>query len=287
GNVWIDGELFSGKPDLERLAEQAYPELTEREQAFLNGPVEKLCSMTDDWEVFVRKGFTDEIWDYIFEEKFFGLMIPEGYGGLDFSATAPSEVVAKLASRSGPLATTVMVPNSLGPAELLMNYGTQEQKDYYLPRLATGEEIPCFGLTEPTAGSDAGSMTSEGEVFEGEDGELYIRLNFEKRYITLAAISTIIGLAFKLEDPDNLLGKGENPGSTCALIPSDTDGIKLGRRHESLGDLNTSSIAWYKCACNPRILPHLYQAILMVLSWAGDTIRWAYLSIIARSMVRT
>ena len=241
GNVWIDGELFSGKPDLERLAEQAYPELTEREQAFLNGPVEKLCSMTDDWEVFVRKGFTDEIWDYIFEEKFFGLIIPEEYGGLEFSATAHSEVVAKLASRSGPLATTVMVPNSLGPAELLMNYGTQEQKDYYLPRLATGEEIPCFGLTEPTAGSDAGSMTSEGEVFEGEDGELYIRLNFEKRYITLAAISTIIGLAFKLEDPDNLLGKGENPGITCALIPSDTDGIKLGRRHDPLG------VPFYNC----------------------------------------
>ena len=244
GNVWVDGELFSGKPDLKRLANQSYPELTDEEQAFLDGPVEELCAMTDDWDVFVRKGFTDEVWDYMREKRFFGLIIPEEYGGYNFSATAHSAIVSKLASRCGPLATTVMVPNSLGPAELLMHYGTQEQKDHYLPRLATGEEIPCFGLTEPTAGSDAGAMTAEGEVFKGEDGELYIRLNFEKRYITLAAISTVIGLAFKLEDPENHLGKGKHLGITCALIPSDTEGIRLGRRHDPLG------VPFYNCPIN-------------------------------------
>ncbi len=241
GNVWVDAELFSGKPDLKRLASESYPELTDQEQAFLNGPVDKLCSMVDDWDVFVRKGFTDEVWEYMREQKFFGLIIPEKYGGHEFSASAHSAIITKLSSRCGPLATTVMVPNSLGPAELLMHYGTDEQKEHYLPRLATGEEMPCFALTEPTAGSDAGSMTAEGEVFKGDDGELYIRLNFEKRYITLAAISTIIGLAFKLRDPENHLGKGENLGITCALIPSDTEGIELGRRHDPLG------IPFYNC----------------------------------------
>ncbi|SMO91214.1 acyl-CoA dehydrogenase [Fodinibius sediminis] len=244
GNVWVDAELFSGKPDLKRLANESYPELSDEEKAFLNGPVEELCSMVDDWDVFVRKGFTDEVWDYMREHKFFGLIIPEKYGGYNFSASAHSAIIAKLASRCGPLATTVMVPNSLGPAELLMHYGTEKQKNHYLPRLATGEEIPCFALTEPTAGSDAGAMTAEGEVFKGEDGELYIRLNFEKRYITLAAISTVIGLAFKLEDPENHLGKGKNLGITCALIPSDTEGIRLGRRHDPLG------VPFYNCPVN-------------------------------------
>ncbi len=241
GNVWVDAELFSGKPNLKRLANESYPDLTEEEQAFLEGPVEKLCSMVSDWDVFVRKGFTDEVWEFMREHKFFGLIIPEKYGGLEFSASAHSAIVTKLASRCGPLATTVMVPNSLGPAELLMHYGTDEQKDRYLPKLATGEEMPCFALTEPTAGSDAGAMTAEGEVFKGDDGELYIRLNFTKRYITLAAISTLIGLAFKLRDPENHLGKGEYPGITCALIPSDTDGIILGRRHDPLG------VPFYNC----------------------------------------
>jgi acyl-CoA dehydrogenase len=241
GNVWVDAELFSGKPDLKRLANESYPELTDEEQAFLDGPVEKLCAMVDDWDVFVRKGFTDEVWQFMREHKFFGLIIPEEYGGLEFSASAHSAIIGKLASRCGPLATTVMVPNSLGPAELLMHYGTQEQKDHYLPRLARGEEMPCFALTEPTAGSDAGAMTAEGEVFKGDDGELYIRLNFTKRYITLAAISTVIGLAFKLRDPENHLGKGEYLGITCALIPSDTEGIKLGRRHDPMG------VPFYNC----------------------------------------
>lgn len=241
GNVWVDAELFSGKPDLKRLANESYPELSEEEQAFIDGPVEELCSMVDDWDVFVRKGFTDEVWDFMRKHKFFGLIIPEEYGGLEFSASAHSAIIGKLASRCGPLATTVMVPNSLGPAELLMHYGTQDQKDHYLPRLATGEEMPCFALTEPTAGSDAGAMTAEGEVFKGDDGELYIRLNFTKRYITLAAISTVIGLAFKLRDPENHLGKGEYLGITCALIPSDTEGIILGRRHDPMG------VPFYNC----------------------------------------
>ena len=241
GTTWVDAELFSGNPDMKRLSEENYPELSEKEQAFLDGPVEEVCEMVNDWDVFVRKGFTDETWDFLKKNKFFGIIIPEKYGGLEFSAIAHSAIITKLASRCGPLSISVMVPNSLGPAELLMHYGTEEQKDYYLPRLAKGEEIPCFGLTEPTAGSDAGSMTAEGVVFEGEDGKPYIRLNFTKRYITLAAISTVVGLAFKLRDPDNLLGKGENLGITCALIPSDTDGIKLGRRHDPLG------VPFYNC----------------------------------------
>lgn len=241
GTVWIEGDLFSGKPDLKKLSREEYPELTEKERAFMDGPVEELCSMVSDWDVFQRQDFDKKTWEYFKKERFFGLIIPEEYGGYGFSANAHSAIVAKLASRCGPLATTVMVPNSLGPAELLMHYGTEEQKNHYLPGLAKGEEIPCFALTEPNAGSDAGSMQSHGEVFEGEDGELYIKLNWEKRYITLAAISTVIGLAFKLYDPQNLLGKGEELGITCALVPSDTEGVILGKRHDPLG------IPFYNC----------------------------------------
>lgn len=235
GTVWVDGELFSGKPDFARLLREPYPDLTEEEQAFLNGPVEHVCSMTNDWEVFRKKGLAPEIWDYLKKERFFGLIIPKEYGGLGFSALANSAVVAKLGARSQVLGITVMVPNSLGPAELLIHYGTDEQKAYYLPRLATGEEIPCFALTEPTAGSDAGAITSTGDVFRGEDGELFLRLNWRKRYITLAAVSTVIGLAFKLRDPENLLGRGENLGITCALVPSDAEGVELGMRHDPMG----------------------------------------------------
>lgn len=244
GTVWVDGELFSGKPDFKRLLDEPYAGLTEEEEAFVEGPTEELCNMVNDWDVFVRKGFEHEAWDFMKKNKFFGLIIPEKYGGLNFSALAHSTIVSKLASRCGPLATTVMVPNSLGPAELLIHYGTEEQKDYYLPKLATGEEMPCFALTEPSAGSDAGAMTARGEVFKGDDGKLYMRLNWEKRYITLAAISTVIGLAFKLKDPGNLLGKGEDLGITCALIPSDTEGVVLGRRHDPLG------VPFYNCPVN-------------------------------------
>ncbi|MFQ5570414.1 MAG: acyl-CoA dehydrogenase [Rhodothermales bacterium] len=235
GTVWVEGELFSGKPDFKRILSEPYPELTEEEQAFLDGPVEELCRVTDDWEVWKNRVLPPEAWDIIKREKFFGMIIPKEYDGLGFSAMANSAVVQKLNSRCGALSTTVMVPNSLGPAELLIHYGTQAQRNYYLPRLARGDDIPCFALTEPGAGSDAGGITSNGVVFKDEDGKLKLRLNWQKRYITLAAISTVLGLAFKLKDPDNLLGKGEKPGITCALIPTDTSGVVLGKRHDPLG----------------------------------------------------
>jgi len=241
GTIWVDGELFSGKPDFKKLMNEAYPDLNEEEKAFMNGPVEKVCQMTNDWEVFQRRDLPPEVWTYIKKERFMGIIIPKKYDGLGFSASANSAIVAKLSSRSGTLATSVMVPNSLGPAELLLHYGTEAQKNYYLPRLARGEEVPCFALTEPGAGSDAGSMTSNGLVFRGDDGKLYLRLNWKKRYITLAAISTILGLAFKLRDPENLLGKGEFPGITCALIPTSTTGVVMGRRHDPLG------VPFYNC----------------------------------------
>tara|TARA_R110000868_G_scaffold1211_2_gene9334 strand:+ start:54281 stop:56773 length:2493 start_codon:yes stop_codon:yes gene_type:complete len=241
GTVWVEGELFSGKPNFNRILKEAYPELTKDEQDFLDNQVEALCKMVNDWDVFVKKDFNEDAWDYMRKEGFFGLIVPKKFGGHEFSATAHSAIVAKLASRCGPLATTVMVPNSLGPAELLMHYGTDKQKEYYLPRLAAGVEMPCFALTEPNAGSDAGGMTSDGQVFKGKDGELYLKLNWNKRYITLAAISTVLGLAFKLRDPENLLGKGEELGITCALIPSDTKGVVLGMRHDPLG------VPFYNC----------------------------------------
>ncbi|MEZ4701187.1 MAG: acyl-CoA dehydrogenase [Rhodothermales bacterium] len=241
GNVWVEGELFSGKPDFNRIMAEAYPDLTAEEQAVLDGPIEELCAVTHDWDVFQQKDLPDAAWEIIRRERLFGMIIPREYGGLGFSPLANSAVVQKLSSRCGPLATTVMVPNSLGPAELLIHYGTQAQRDHYLPRLATGEEIPAFALTEPGAGSDAGAIASSGVVFRGDDGQLYLRLNWKKRYITLAAISTVLGLAFKLRDPENLLGKGENPGITCALIPTQTPGVELGRRHNPLG------VPFYNC----------------------------------------
>src|SRR6056297_1236731 len=264
GTVWIEGELFSGKPDLKRLASEDYPELTDKEREFVEGPVEELCGMVSDWEVFQRRDFNEETWAYLKEKRFFGLIIPEEYGGYGFSANAHSIIVAKLASRCGPLATTVMVPNSLGPAELLMHYGTEEQKNHYLPRLARGEEIPCFALTEPNAGSDAGGMQSNGEVFKGEDGKLYLKLNWDKRYITLAAISTVIGLAFKLKDPDRLLGKGEDLGITAALVPADTEGVELGKRHDPLG------VPFYNCPTRGHDVVVPVDAIIGGVEGAGN-----------------
>lgn len=240
GTVWIDGELFSGKPDWNRLLHEPYPDLTDEERAFLDGPCEEVCRMTDDWQVFQDRDLPEKVWQTLKDEGFFGLIIPKEYGGKGFSASMNSAVVSKLSSRSGPLGITVMVPNSLGPAELLSHYGTQEQKDHYLPRLARGEEMPCFALTEPGAGSDAGAMSANGVVFE-RDGDLWLRLNWRKRYITLAAVSTILGLAFRLRDPENHLGKGEDVGITCALIPSSTDGVVLGKRHDPLG------VPFYNC----------------------------------------
>ncbi len=235
GTVWVEGSLFSGKPDFKRIFAMDYPRLSKEEQKFLDGPCEQLCQMVKDWDVFQKRDLPPEVWQFIKEHKFFGMIIPKKYGGLEFSALGHSAVIAKLASRSSPLAISVMVPNSLGPAELLVHYGTAHQKDHYLPRLASGQEIPCFGLTEPEAGSDAGAIAADGIVFKSQTGDLFIKLNWKKRYITLGAASTIIGLAFKLKDPENLLGKGKHPGITCALIPAETHGVILGRRHDPLG----------------------------------------------------
>ena len=234
GSVWIDKEFFSGNPDFKHIFLQKYPKLTKIEKSFLDNEVEELCRICDDTEVYKNNDLPENIWQFIKENKMFGIIIPKKYEGLQFSAFAHSEIIQKLSSRSVPLAITVMVPNSLGPSELLLHYGTKKQKEYYLPRLANGQEIPCFALTEPEAGSDATSINSEGVIFKDKNNELKIKLNWNKRYITLGAIATIIGLAFKLKDPDNLLGKDTELGITCALIPYDTPGIVLGRRHDPL-----------------------------------------------------
>ncbi len=241
GAVWIEKDLFSGKPNFGNLLNESYPSLTAEEKAFMDGPVNDLCKVLDHWKIHKEKEIPKEAWDIIRKEKFLGMIIPKEYGGLGFSALAHSEVIMKISSRSLSSAITVMVPNSLGPAELLAHYGTEAQKKHYLPRLATGEEVPCFGLTEPTAGSDAGSIVSAGILFKDTDGTIKIKLNWNKRWITLAAISTTIGLAFRLYDPENLLGKGEDLGITCALVPSKTPGVILGRRHDPLG------IPFYNC----------------------------------------
>jgi acyl-CoA dehydrogenase len=236
GGVWVEGELFSGKPNFKTLLTQNYPKLTAEERAFLDGPCDEVCKMCDDYKIWNDKDLTPEIWEFLKKKGFLGMIIPKEFGGLGFSAFAHSEVVMKLATRSVPLSITVMVPNSLGPAELLVHYGTAEQKKYYLPRLASGEDVPCFALTEPNAGSDAGAIQSNGVVFKGTDGKLYLRLNWNKRWITLAAVSTVIGLAFRLYDPENLLGKGKKDlGITCALIPHKTPGVVANRRHDPLG----------------------------------------------------
>ncbi len=236
GTVWWDGELFTGGPDWEKLLSAAVPKLTSEEQAFLDGPCEELCRMIDDWEITHRRAdLPPEIWDYLKSKGFFAMIIPKKYGGLEFSAYAHSCVLVKLASRSSTVSSTVAVPNSLGPAELLLHYGTDEQREYYLPRLARGEEVPCFALTGPRAGSDAASIPDTGVVCKGvyEGREVIgVRLNFSKRYITLAPIATVIGLAFKLYDPDRLLGGDRvEYGITCALIPRNTPGVTIGRRH--------------------------------------------------------
>ena len=234
GDVWVDGEFFSGSPKFERILNEPYPKLTDEESQFLNSKVDTVCEMTSEFKVFSERDLTPEVWKYLKDNKFFGMIIPKEYGGLGFSALAHSAVVQKLASHSQVLAITTMVPNSLGPAELILNYGTDEQKKNYLPRLADGREVPCFALTEPLAGSDATSIRSRGELFE-QNGEIFIRLNFEKRYITLGSIATVIGLAFQLSDPEELLQKGKNLGITCALVDSKLDGVVQGRRHDPLG----------------------------------------------------
>ena len=263
GVVWVEKDLFSGKPDFKKLLQEPYPELTKDEQDFLNGPVERLCRVTNDWQVWKERELPLQVWEIMKKERFFGMIIPKQYGGLGFSALAHSAVIAKLASRSIPLCVTVMVPNSLGPAELLAHYGTEEQKKKYLPKLATGEEIPCFALTEPMAGSDAGSLQAKGTVFKGDDGQLYLRLNWNKRWITLAAISTVLGIAFRLYDPDNFLGKGTDLGITCALIPSKTPGVVLGRRHDPL------MVPFYNCPTQGHDVVVPIDAIIGGITWAG------------------
>lgn len=239
GSVWWDGELFNGRPDWKKLLAMPAPTLTEPEQAFIDGPVEQLCAMLDDWKITNEDcDLPPEAWRFIKDHGFFGMIIPKEYGGLGFSALAHSSVVVKISSRCTSAAVTVMVPNSLGPAELLLRYGTEQQKKHYLPRLASGAEVPCFALTGPEAGSDAAAMPDKGIVchgeFRGETDVLGIRLNWNKRYITLGPIATVLGLAFKLYDPDQLLGKQEKLGITLALIPADTPGITIGRRHMPL-----------------------------------------------------
>ncbi|ONH50133.1 acyl-CoA dehydrogenase [Pseudomonas cedrina] len=238
GTVWWDGELFSGRPDWDKLL--AYPkvQLTEEEQAFIDGPTEELCAMVSDWEIGQAMDLPPAAWEHIKTHGFFALIIPKEYGGKGFSAYAHSQVAMKLATRSGDLASTVMVPNSLGPAELLLHYGTDEQRNHYLPRLARGDDIPCFALTGPLAGSDAGAMPDTGVICKGEwEGKetLGLRLNWEKRYITLGPVATLLGLAFKAYDPDHLLGEEEDLGISLALIPTDTPGVEIGRRHLPLG----------------------------------------------------
>ncbi|UJP05172.1 MAG: acyl-CoA dehydrogenase [Nitrosomonas sp.] len=239
GTVWWDGDLFSGRPDWKKMLALRKPQLTVEEQAFLDGPVERLCAMLDEWKITHElRDLPPDVWQFIKENGFFGLIIPKQYGGYGFSALAHSAVVMKLGARSGTAAVTVMVPNSLGPAELLLHYGTEQQKEYYLPRLAKGLEVPCFALTSPEAGSDAGAMPDFGIVCRGEfDGNpdvLGMRVTWEKRYITLGPVATLLGLAFKLYDPDHLLGAEEEIGITLALIPTGTPGVNIGRRHYPL-----------------------------------------------------
>ena len=235
GSVWWDGELFSGKPNWKKLLDTPVPKLSEEEQSFLDGPVEELCGMLDEWKITHEWGdLPPPVWEFLKKKGFFAYIIPKQYGGKQFSALMNSETLAKVATCSATAASIMAVPNSLGPSELLLRYGTDEQKNHYLPRLASGVEVPCFALTSPTAGSDAGAITDHGVVCRGlwEGKEIIgIRLNWDKRYITLAPIATLIGLAFKLYDPEHLVGTKDEYGITCALIPHDLPGIRIGRRH--------------------------------------------------------
>ena len=240
GTVGFEGQLFTGRPDWRSLISQPLPELTVEEQAFIDGPCEELCDMIDEWEFTHHLvGLSDEVWDHLKKNKFFGMIIPKKYGGLGFSAIAHRAVLEKVSGMSSTVGSVVAVPNSLGPAELLLHYGTEQQKNHYLPRLAVGEEIPCFALTSTTAGSDATSISDYGIVCKGEwEGEevLGIRLTFEKRYITLAPVATLIGLAFQLHDPDGLIGDTKDLGISVALLPRSTPGLNIGRQHFPLNN---------------------------------------------------
>jgi acyl-CoA dehydrogenase len=235
GDVWWDAELFSGSPNWNKLMAVPPATLSDEERAFLDGPVEQLCAMVHDWDIaWNRRELPPAAWEFLKAHKFFAMIIPKRFGGLGFSAFAHSEVIRKLSTRSLEVAVSAMVPNSLGPGELLLQFGTKEQQDYWLPRLAAGAEIPCFGLTSPEAGSDAASMVDSGVVCRGEylgREVLGIRLNWHKRYITLGPVATVLGLAFKLYDPDHLIGDKEDVGITVALVPTNLPGVEIGRRH--------------------------------------------------------
>ncbi len=267
GNTWWDAELFTGQPDWRKLKQLPASALSAEEQAYLDGPVETLCAMLDDWEITHRRhDLPPEVWDYIKQQLFCGIIIPKRYGGLAFSDFAHSQIVMKIASRSATAAVTVMVPNSLGPAKLLLAYGTEQQKNYYLPRLAAGQEIPAFALTGSLAGSDAGAIPDTGVVcygaFEDKERVLGIRLNWEKRYITLGPVATVLGLAFKLYDPEHLLGDKEDIGITLALIPTGTAGISIGKRHFPLDSGFQNGPNWGKDVFIPldRIIGGAAQA---------------------------
>lgn len=248
GSVDWDGELFSGRPDWSKLLDAAPAKLSAEERAFLDGPVEQLCSMVDDWKItHEHYDLPHEVWAFIREQGFFGLMIPKEHGGKGFSHAAHSEIVMKISTRSVSVAVTVMVPNSLGPGELLMEYGTEEQKKYYLPRLSNGQETPCFALTSPVAGSDAGAIPDKGIVCRGNwQGEevLGLKVTWNKRYITLAPVASLIGLAIKVYDPDNLLGEETEIGVTCVLIPRDMDGVNSGARHLPMNTVFMNGPTW-------------------------------------------
>lgn len=255
GTVWWDRDLFSGKPDFKRLLAFPAPKLSAEEQAFIDGPTEQLCRMIDDWKITHElKDLPPEVWQFIKDQGFLGMIVKKRYGGLEFSNYAHAKVVTKIATRGGSAAVSVMVPNSLGPGELLQHYGTEAQKDYYLPRLARGLEIPCFALTSPSAGSDAGSIPDYGVVCRGSythprTGERFedvlgIRVSWEKRWITLAPVATILGLAFKMYDPDHLLGDVEELGITCALVPTEHEGVAIGRRHYPGGAVFMNGPTW-------------------------------------------
>ena len=250
GDTWWDAELFTGNPDWQKLKDLPAARLTDEENAFINGPVEALCGMLDDWDItHNRRDLSVEVWDFIKQNRFCGIIIPKQYGGLEFGDFAHSQIVMKIASRSTSAAVTVMVPNSLGPAKLLLAYGSEEQKNHYLPRLAEGKEIPAFALTGPEAGSDAGAMPDTGVLcyaeFAGKE-QLGIRLNWEKRYITLGPVATVLGLAFKLYDPEHLLGDKEELGITVALIPTNTAGVSIGKRHFPLDSAFQNGPNWGK-----------------------------------------
>ena len=238
GTVWWEGDLFRGEPDWTKLHAYPTPMLTPEEQSFLDKETETLCSLVNDWETTqVHKDMSPQAWAYAKEQGFLGMIIPKRYGGLGFSAFAHAQIITKLSTRCSAAAVSVMVPNSLGPAELLLHYGTDAQKDYYLPRLAKGEEIPCFALTSPQAGSDAASMPDVGIVCKGMwEGKQIIgmRVTWDKRYITLGPVATLLGLAFRMQDPERLLGGETDIGITCALVPTNHPGVKIGRRHYPL-----------------------------------------------------